>query len=129
MNSDIGVLPSYGETYGYSILEAMAHGCAVVVPRVSAFTECVSDDNGVLLEIPVVTDRGLVTMNFASSHEVLHRSLVESLVSALGGLENNPSDLRKKGEAALQRIKSRHWPQQAAKQLEQIYFSTFVSDS
>jgi glycosyltransferase involved in cell wall biosynthesis len=125
-DSDIGVLPSYGETYGYSILEAMAHGCAAVVPGVSPFTEFVSDDSGILLETPVTRADGFVSMDFGVGHEQLHQCLVESLVSALGRLENNPPGLRQKGIAALQRISDHHCPLRAAAYLEEVYRKTFA---
>lgn len=35
----VGILPSFGETYGYSLLEAMASGCAVVSTFLSPFNE------------------------------------------------------------------------------------------
>lgn len=119
--SDVGVLPSYGETYGYSILEAMACGCAVIVPRVSPFTEFVTEECGMLLDVPTVVEDGFATMAFNLGYEELHRHLVHSLVDALGALENDPESARAKGAAALGRISSHHCPRNAAQQLGQLY--------
>lgn len=40
-DSDIFVLPSKAETYGLSVAEAMAHGCAIVVSNIPALAELV----------------------------------------------------------------------------------------
>ncbi len=119
--SDVGVLPSYGETYGYSILEAMACGCAVVVPRVSPFTEFVTEECGSLLSVPTILVDGLETIDFSVGYQELHSHLVESLVDALSRLENERGSLKAKGEAALRRISSKHCPHNAANCLGKLY--------
>ena len=43
--SDICVLPSETEEYGISLLEAMSHGCAVLVSDASGVAHSVQDDN------------------------------------------------------------------------------------
>lgn len=119
--SDVGVLPSYGETYGYSILEAMACGCAVVVPRVSPFMEFVTEECGVLLPVPTILVDGLETMDFTVGQQELHRHLVKSLVDALAALENDRESLKAKGGAALRRISASHCPHNAANLLGKLY--------
>lgn len=45
LESDICVLPSETEEYGISLLEAMSHGCAVLVSDASGVAHSVQDDN------------------------------------------------------------------------------------
>lgn len=49
-NSDIMVLPSYGEGLPMVILEAFSAGCAVISTNVGAIPEIVRDENGVIIE-------------------------------------------------------------------------------
>jgi len=46
--SDIAAIPSYGEAFGLSVIEAMAAGCAVVGARVGAIPELIVNDTGLL---------------------------------------------------------------------------------
>lgn len=123
--SDVGVLPSYGESYGYFVLEAMACGCAVIVPRTAPFTDYLNDECAIMLDVPIVTQSGVARMDFSVGYEELHRRLAESLVVALGTLENDREELRKKAAAALDRIATHHCPHAAARKLEQLYADAF----
>lgn len=49
-NSDIMVLPSYGEGLPMVILEAFSAGCAVISTNVGAIPEIVRNENGVIIE-------------------------------------------------------------------------------
>lgn len=50
MNSDVLLLPSYGEGLPIVILEAYSAGCAVVSTNVGAISEILFNDNGFLIE-------------------------------------------------------------------------------
>lgn len=49
-NSDIMILPSYGEGLPMVILEAFSAGCAVISTNVGAIPEIVQKENGVIIE-------------------------------------------------------------------------------
>ena len=49
LNSDVFVLPSYAEGLPMAILEAMAHGLAIVSTTVGAIPEVVNENNGFLI--------------------------------------------------------------------------------
>ncbi|WP_174293494.1 glycosyltransferase family 4 protein [Sphingomonas bacterium] len=51
--SDVALLASFGDTFGYGAIEAMAAGCPVVATRQGAFPEFIADGvDGVLLDLP-----------------------------------------------------------------------------
>lgn len=51
--ADIIMLPTYAETFGYSILEGMAHGCVPVVSNIRALPEIVKDTYGYVVNLPL----------------------------------------------------------------------------
>ncbi len=48
----IGLLPTYADTYGYSVLEFQAAGCPVVTTNVRSLPEINDNDKGWLIEVP-----------------------------------------------------------------------------
>lgn len=60
-NADVLILPTYVESFGMVVLEALAHGMAVIATDVYAIGEMVEDGiNGHLLEPPVCIWNGVV---------------------------------------------------------------------
>ncbi|WP_241627814.1 glycosyltransferase, partial [Rosenbergiella epipactidis] len=51
--SHIGLLPTWADTYGYSLLEFMAAGCPVISTNVRALTEINSSDRGYIINLPL----------------------------------------------------------------------------
>lgn len=115
--SDIGILPSWGETYGYFLLEAMACGCPVIAPNASPFTEFVKPEHGWLLDIRGKSDdHGPLTITAEDSEK-----LVESIVSAVCEAINDRRGLSSKSGHAIEFIRRYHDPHLAARRLQQIY--------
>ena len=51
------LLPTFGDTFGYSAIEAMANYCPMIATHQGALPEFIEDDrNGILLELPVDSD-------------------------------------------------------------------------
>lgn len=72
-NSDILVHPSYMESFGMTILEAMANGMAVIANDIYAISEMVADGmNGALLEAPITKWNGVLpNKNFMKKSEFI----------------------------------------------------------
>jgi glycosyltransferase involved in cell wall biosynthesis len=121
--SHVGILPSYGETFGYSLLEAMACGCAAVSSSVSPFPEFIQDPWGWLVDIPTKKNDGLEytdTDNLAN-HKLLSEALIEGLYSTIKHIIADRNLLRDKCSKAIQRIKDFHGPMDRVQVLCDIY--------
>lgn len=116
--SHVGILPSWGETYGYSILEAMACGCAVVAPNVSPFPEFVAPEWGWMLNVNKVFKNGIEESHVTEQNS---EKMINEIVSVVRDIVNNRDVLYSKCNAALERISSAHDPYKAAASLETIY--------
>lgn len=116
--SHVGILPSWGETFGYSILEAMACGCAVIVPDVSPFPEFVDSECGWLIGVNKTFRGGIEDSEISTENSM---KMIDGLACALHGTLNDRESLYSKCNHALNRIFTNHNPYRAASFLEDLY--------
>lgn len=118
---DVGLLPSYAETYGYSVLELQSHGRPVITTDVRAFPEINSNHCGWLLNVPKREIGGEAYFQTAEDRERLSNAIEQGLMRVLQDIIDNPSQIREKGERALKRIRNQHDPDNFGKTLETVY--------
>ncbi len=124
-DSDIGLLPSYDETYGYSVLEAQAAGCPVISTNGAALSEINDNDCGWLIEVPLVEDNRSIPRSAEAKQrfcQLVHEGLEAHLEWAL----NNRDAVRAKGQKAWLRVKKEHDPESHRRRLEEIYDETLT---
>lgn len=121
-NSHVALLPSFGETYGYSVLEGMSMGCIPVTTNLSPFPEFVNEEWGYLIPINRLNING-VESAFTNFEEYKENAeiLLKGLLSFVENLLNNRSVLQQKAHKAFQRIETHHSPLQRVMQLRKIY--------
>ena len=112
----IGLFPSFGDTYGYVLLEMQACGCPVVSTNVRAFAETNNNECGWVCELPV-NEHGICN---SADLESLSNILVEKLVSVFEDIFAHPNQIVKKGEAAMERIRVMHDPERYAEKIREI---------
>lgn len=98
--ADIFVLPTHADTYALAAVEAMAHGCAVIISDLEPLPELVRDK-----------EQGFVVPAGNA------RALVEKVEHLLTAIEL----LRTFQESARQRYRSHHAPSVVAKRLSEIF--------
>ena len=119
-SSHVALLPSYADTYGYSVLEAQAAGCPVVTTDIRALPEINNKKWGYV--IPVSKNRlGNAQLGSVQKRATFSAHLQSSLKSIIRSILDQPESIRSKGEACLNRIKTQHCPTKIASQLEGIY--------
>lgn len=118
--SDAGLLPTWQETYGFSVLEMQANGCPVITSNVRALPEINPASAGWVLTSPLNADREY-SITSPDEKAALRRSLVEGLKSTLLAIIERPEILQEKGEAAIQRIREQHDTQRYIARLNEIY--------
>lgn len=119
--SDIALLPSYDETYGYTVLEAQACGCPIITTNGAAFKEINNDNCGWVIEVPLNDNRSIPRTN--KNRLNFTEKVTTGLISIIKNVIANPELINQKGKASLERIKKYHSIEIASKKLENIYNS------
>ncbi|MEY3442853.1 MAG: hypothetical protein RLZZ519_1134 [Bacteroidota bacterium] len=118
--ADIGLLPTWADTYGYSVLESMASGCPVVSTDIRALPEINNPTTGWVMS----TEKdswGNAQLATETQRKAFSKHLLDQLVATFEGILNDPQQLLPKSQAALANIRSNHDPVKAAAVLEEWY--------
>jgi glycosyltransferase involved in cell wall biosynthesis len=118
--SHVICLPTWGETYGYSVLEGQASGCAAITTDLRALPEINDSNCGWVIPVPKLAN-GDGDLDSAEKRLVFRRVLVEGLKESLRSAHDDRVGLRKKADASLQRIREFHDPETHAARLKTIY--------
>jgi glycosyltransferase involved in cell wall biosynthesis len=116
--SHIGLLPSYIETYGYTVLEAQAAGCPTITTDIKAFPDINPDEVGWRIGIDGDDYDFRSEEGRARISERIERGLYRTLKTIL----DDRSVIRRKGTAALERIAEEHAPARHRTRLREIYW-------
>lgn len=119
----IGVLPTMGDTFGFSVLEMQACGCPVVSTDRQALREINHSECGWLLETKSANMIHRDDFAHYSSEEVSQLSEVVQveLYKTLKNILDQPEQIAAKAQKALSRIQNKHDPVQYAAKLQGIY--------
>ena len=119
-SADVGLPPSWADTFGLSVLEAQASGCPVITTDIRAFPEMNNPRVGWLIKVPKnELGEGLYTTE--ADRELFRRTLREGLESVVREIAANPQMIAEKGSQALRKIREQHDPECYADALRQIY--------
>jgi glycosyltransferase involved in cell wall biosynthesis len=119
-NSDIGLLPSYADTYGYSVLEAQAAGCPVITTNIRAFPEINDSQCGWMIEVPC-KNHGIALVETQQQREVFSGVLRDGLIETLRQILQNPAEIKAKGKIAYRKISENHSVEDRTNTLESLY--------
>ena len=119
-NSHVGLLPTYADSYGYSVLEAQACGCPCITTDIRALPEINNDDVGWSIKVPK-NKAGNALIYSESDRSRFSQIIQEGLQSIIVHLLANEREIIEKGKSALVRIKKEHSPANNARILEGIY--------
>jgi glycosyltransferase involved in cell wall biosynthesis len=119
-SSDVGLLPSFADTYGYWVLEAQASGLPVVTTNIRALPEINGDSRGWVVPLPT-DELGYGRIAIGEESRVASEQLLAGLVDVLERICSQPECVPIKARGALDRIGRHHRPEDAARCLEDIY--------
>ncbi len=117
---DVGLLPTWADTYGLSVLETQACGCPVITTDVRALPEINNTDVGWLIRVPK-NDLGEALYHTPEEREKLSQQIQTGLEVIVRNIAADPSVIYPKGLAALERIRQMHNPDSYAQRLREIY--------
>lgn len=117
---DVGLLPTWADTYGLSILECQAHGCPVISTDVRALPEINNTECGWLIRVPK-NEFGEALYSTPEGREKLSNQIQAGLEAIIRGIAKDPDVIRTKGIASIERIRKFHDPETYAESLRGIY--------
>lgn len=123
--SHVGLLPSYSDTYGYSVLEAQSAGCPVITTDVRAFPEMNSPDVGWTIETPKDDLRDAL-MWTPREKAATSAVLQEGLMAVIKDIMSDTNGIRDKGVKALALIRDKHDPVKRAAEMQLIYDAALI---
>ncbi|WP_299821861.1 glycosyltransferase family 4 protein [uncultured Pontibacter sp.] len=118
--SHIALLPTYADTYGYSVLEAQAAGCPVITTDIRALPEINNNECGWVINVPK-DELGNGIIDNREERELLSKTIIDNLHEIILTILKNKEIIRMKGEASINKIKRNHNPILTASLLESIY--------
>lgn len=95
--SHIGLLPTWADSYGYSVLEAQAAGCPCITTDIRALPEINNDEIGWIIEL---------TEKVYNKNS--HNQMILSLVKIISNIAAKPEIIRIKGKNSIKQIKKQH---------------------
>lgn len=113
----IGLLPSYIETYGCTVLEAQACGCPTITTDIKAFPDINPDEVGWRVQV----DKEDYDYQSEEGRRRISDRIEKGLDRILREILNDRSKVQEKGMAALNRIEEEHSPTQHGSRLCTIY--------
>lgn len=120
--SHVGLLPSFGETYGYVVLEAQACGCAVITTEMPPFNEFNNNNIGWMIPVPLAPRHGTFDSDLSGDNlQRFQNAVTKGLYEAMKEAITNSSLLKQKAANAIEHIRNNHSPERNAAFLEGIY--------
>lgn len=114
------LLPTHADTYGYSVLEGQACGCACITTNVNALPEINNEETGWVVE---VERDGHGNSHFRTDEECrrLEADIEQKLEAIVRGIFEDKEQLKRKAAGSIRNIRERHDPKAHAERLKEIY--------
>jgi len=131
----IGLLPTLDDTLGWSVLEAMSVGCAVLTTNVCALPEMVHHgENGCLINLPLSENRRWAGLSFPEHSrerqlavEEGYDLLADGLVRQITQMANRPAELHRMSAKAIEYVDRVHSPAKRAQSLSRLYWEALAN--
>lgn len=117
---DVALLPTYADSYGFSVLEAQSCGLPVISTDVRALPEINNTDVGWIIRIPK-NDLGEALYAAAEERQRLSQQIQVGLETIVRSIVADPSVIYLKALKSIERIREMHDPTSYAQKLREIY--------
>jgi glycosyltransferase involved in cell wall biosynthesis len=118
--SHAALLPTYDDTFGFSVLEAQGAGCPVSTTDVGALPEINNTSVGWVVPVPK-NELGVAHLKSAEERKSLSTIIEDGVAAAIEEICENASTAETRGRNALDRVARDHSPSSRARILEGIY--------
>ncbi|KQT15517.1 hypothetical protein ASG31_14750 [Chryseobacterium sp. Leaf404] len=118
--SHVGILPTWSDTYGFSVLEMQAAGVPVITTDIRALPEINNENCGWMIHLP--QNRMKQALYFTDEQkENLKTTLKNQLEEILKSIFANPEEMIIKSENSVKKITEMHNPNEVERKLKEIY--------
>lgn len=124
-NSHIGLLPTYADTYGFSVLELQATGCPCITTNVRALPEINNFDTGWVIDVPK-QQSGEAIYATKDDRNVISKLIRNGLEKTIHEIFTDRSIIAQKAEKSIARIKEHHSVERYAARMKNIYQEALV---
>lgn len=118
--TNVALLPTWADTYGYSVLEAQAAGCPVLTTDIRALPEINNDTTGWVIPVPR-NERGNGVLGTPAERARFSALLEAGIEAAVRSILADPRSIATKGAASLAQIRANHDPVAHGRRLLEIY--------
>ena len=125
--SHIGLLPTYADTYGYSVLEFQAAGCPVITTNIRALPEINDNNVGWIIEIPK-SSLGEAIYTTKKGGFVISKLIRKGIEQAVHEIFADRKVILEKSNRSISRIIERHSIEDYASRLKNIYLEAIRAD-
>ncbi|MBN4003203.1 glycosyltransferase family 4 protein [Nostoc sp. LPT] len=125
--SHIGLLPTYADTYGYSVLEFQAAGCPVITTNIRALPEINDNNVGWIIEIPK-DSLGEAIYTTKEGGFVISKLIRKGIEQAVHEIFADRKVILDKSNRSISRIIEHHSIEDYASRLKNIYLEAIRAD-
>jgi len=118
--SHVALLPTWMDTFAYSVLECQASGTPVISTSLRALTEINDDSVGWLVKVPVNKLNNPIH-NTPDERKLFSAMLKKGLRETVVNVLEHPEEIEQKALSGLERIKKYHNPEEYARKLRCAY--------
>lgn len=118
--SHVGLLPSFADTYGYSVLEFQSFACPVITTNISALPEINDNKKGWIIEVER-NEENWAIYDTPSNLNKLEKTVKNAIKNIITEIVQNPDEIKIKGNLSLQQLEIKHSPQRQGDILYKLY--------
>lgn len=118
--SHIGLLPTWADTFGYSVLEFQASGCPVISTNVRALPEINNSELGWVIDVET-NSLGELVIDSQRKKEATRRLIVDNLKSIIIEALDNKELVKEKAIGAFDRVEKAHSIERYNQEIKNIY--------
>ncbi|NRD76942.1 glycosyltransferase family 4 protein [Bacillus sp. BRMEA1] len=116
----IGLLPTWADTYGYSVLEMQANGCPVITTDVRSLPEINDNDKGWIIKVPK-NHLGEALYSNSDQRKILSNTISKQLEEIIKNIIKDKVTIEQKSQNSIKSIKENHSPEKYAQKLASLY--------
>ena len=123
MSCDVGLLPTWAQSYGYSVLEMQSAGLPVVTTNIRALPE--TNQKGWIVKLPV-NYSGELGLKSREHKEEVRQLMIQGLYEVFDSILDDKQSIVNRSVSSYEFIKEHHAPAAYTKKMAEIY-NTFKS--